>query len=234
MKKAISLISAVVFIGITISVTALIYQTGMPIIDKMQSSAAVERIKSGFIELDERIQRVASEANGSKRTLSFKIDPGDLVVSDSDDMVYWVLDTEAQIYSPRTASYYGNLIFGSNLETKTYEDDHSGTSCYVLENEHLKVYLRKIGSPGSLVSYSTNELLVAVYQKDLNQWMDATLEISIDDNSKSGTGYTQLGKQGNALPYGGVSAYMDSAYDYFINFTLESGADFLTIGGAAA
>jgi len=40
---------------------------------------------------------------------------------------------------------------------------------------------------------------------------------------------------GEDLPYATVSAYMDSNYaNYFVNFTLESGADFLTIEGAAA
>ena len=64
--------------------------------------------------------------------------------------------------------------------------------------------------------------------------MDATLEITIDDGSGTGNGYTMLEKTGNALPYGMVSAYMDSTQDYFINFTLGSGADFLTIEGGLA
>ena len=234
MKKAISIISAVIFIGFTISMIALVYQTGMPIIDKMQSSAAVERIKSSFIELDDRIQRTASEANGSRRTLSFRIEPGDLIVDDANDVVYWILDTEAPIFTPRTASYYGSMAFGSNLETNTYEENYFGADCYVLENEHLKVYIRKLGSPSSMVGYETGELLVAVYQKDQDQWMDGKLEITVDDDSLSGTGYTKLEKEGNALPRGEVSAYMDSVTNYFINFTLESGADFITIEGAVA
>ena len=65
--------------------------------------------------------------------------------------------------------------------------------------------------------------------------MDATLEISVDDSSATGSGYTQLERYGNALPYGMVIAYMDSpGYDYFVNFTLESGADFITISGGLA
>jgi hypothetical protein len=234
MKKAISLISAVLLIGITISVIAIVYQAGMPIIEKMQASAATESIKSSFVELNERIQRVASETNGSRRTMSFRIEPGDLIVNDTEDVVYWILDTEAVIFSPRTASYYGNLIFGSNLETKAYEEDYSGTDCYVLENEHIKTYFKKLGSPSSLVGYSTHELLVAVYQKDLDKWLDASLEISVDDGSINGVGYTALERSGNALPYGKVSAYMSSSAEYYINFTLESGADFITIEGSQA
>lgn len=234
MKKAISLISAVLLIGITISVIALVYQAGAPITEKMQASAATESIKSSFVELNERIQRVASETNGSRRTMSFRIEPGDLIVDDVNDIIYWILDTDAAIFSPRTASYYGNLIFGSNLETRAYEENYSGTDCYVLENEHLKAYFKKIGSPSNLIGYSTHEMLVAVYQKDLNEWFDATLEISIDSGSISGVGYTKLERSGNALPYGKVSAYMNSATEYYINFTLESGADFIAVEGSQA
>jgi hypothetical protein len=234
MRKAVSLISTIMFIGLTISITVLVYNAGAPIITKMQTSAAVERIKSGFIELDEKIESVASEANGSRRTMSLKIEPGDLIVDDANDIVYWALDTDAPIFSPRSASYYGNLAFGSNLDAKAYEGSYSGTPAYVLENEHLKVYVRKIGSPTSMQSYETSQLLVAAYQKDLNQWMDATLEISVDSSSQSGLGYTQLERQGNALTRGKVSAYMDSSTDYFINFTLESSADFIIVEGGLA
>jgi hypothetical protein len=236
MKKAVSLISAIVFIGFTISVIALVYRTGMPIVEKMQASAEVERIKSAFVDLDDRIQKVASEANGSRRTISFKIEPGDLVVDEQNDIVYWALDTEAPIFSPRTASYYGSLAFGSNLDTKASEDVYSGIPTFVLENEHIKVYVRMVGSPSSPQSYATSDLLVAVYQKDLNQWMDADLDVSINNDplTSSGSGYTVLEKQGKALPYGRVSAYMNSSFDYYINFTLESGADFIEIEGAAA
>ncbi len=233
-KKGISLISAVIFIGLTISVIALVYQAGMPIVDKMQASAAIERTKNNFVKLDDIIQRVASEANGSRRTLSFKIDPGELVVDDANDIIYWIFETSAPVFSPRTASYYGNLAFGSNLETKAYEGDYSGIQSYILENKHLKVYIRKIGSSDNMQNYETSNILLGVYQKDLGKWMDAALEISIDDDisSISGTGYTKLEKPGSALPYGKVTAYMySSPINYFINFTLESGADFIKIEG---
>jgi hypothetical protein len=44
-----------------------------------------------------------------------------------------------------------------------------------------------------------------------------------------------LEQTGTDLPYATVSAYMNSAYaNYFLNFTLESGADFITIEGIGA
>ena len=73
--KAVSLISAIVFIAITISAMALIYQIGIPIIQRMQSSAALDRMSSTFSELDKTIERVASEGNGSRRV--FDLDTGE-------------------------------------------------------------------------------------------------------------------------------------------------------------
>ena len=233
MRKAISLLSAIIFIGFTISVTALVYQTGMPIIEKMQTSAAVERVKADFINIDEKIQRVASEVNGSRRTINFRTDPGYFIVDDANDLIYWIVETAAPVFSPRSASYYGNLIFGSNLETSAYEGDYLGIPCFVLENEHLIAYVRKIGSAGSPQTYSTPELLVAMYQKDLGKWMDATLNISVD-GAYSGTGYTVLEHEGRVLPYATVTASMESGTNYTIDLILESGADFIEVEGSPA
>jgi len=41
--KAVSLVSVVVFLAITISAIGLIYATGMPIIERMQNPAAAVR-----------------------------------------------------------------------------------------------------------------------------------------------------------------------------------------------
>jgi hypothetical protein len=204
----------------------------------MQHAAAVERMKGVFSETDKIIQDVASEGNGSKRTVSLRFDIGKLTVNGSSDKLYWDFDSESQVVSPRTSTSFGNVVFGSKLETTAYEGDYQGIGAYVLENEHIRAYFRKIGSPSSQQAYSTNQLLLGIYQKDLGQWMPLqSLEISLDgqESSESGTGYTVLEQLGTDLPYATVSAYMSSGYaNYFLNFTLESGTDFLEIEGAEA
>ena len=236
--KGIALISAVIFIGLTLAVAVVVYNAGMPVVQRMQHAAAVERMKGAFSEMDRIIEDVASEGNGSKRTADLRFDIGRLAVNGSSDKAYWDFESESMIASPRTSTGFGNVIFGSKLETIAYESDYQGTAAYVLENEHVKAYFRKIGSPSVQASYSTSQLVLAVWQKDLNQWMPLqSMGIGLDNSpaSESGTGYTMLQQTGSDLPYATLSAYMESAYaNYFVNFTLESGADFLIIEGSEA
>ncbi|RLI98462.1 MAG: hypothetical protein DRO99_00665 [Candidatus Aenigmatarchaeota archaeon] len=236
--RGISIVSGVIFLAISITAVFLIYQTGMPVVKKMQAATAIERMKGVFSDLDEIVQQVASEGKGSKRTLYMKVDPGKVIVNSTEDSIYWVLETDAEVISPRTSQKLGNLVIGSNMETRAFEANYTFSDpeipCYVLENEHLKAYLKRIGSPSSQQNYETKDILVAIYNKDMKQWLNNSglLDISVDFNStsKSGTGYTMLSDSGYNLPYATVSAYINSTHiEYYVNFTLESGADFMQI-----
>jgi len=236
-----SIMSGVIFIAITITAVFLIYTTGVPLIKKMQTAAAIEKMKGVFAELDEAIRQTASEGRGSKRTMYMKIDQGKITANSTQDVIYWEIDTDVEVISPRTYQHFGNMVIGANLETRGYEGNYTFSSpetpCYIVENEYLRVYVKKIGSSQSHTSYNTTDLLVAIYNKDMDKWLNNTgfLDISVDFNSttKTGQGYTELVTQGYNLPYGTVSAFLNSTtIDYYINFTLESGADFLEIEGS--
>lgn len=232
--KAISLISGVIFLAFSITAVFIIYEAGRPVIERMQTSTAVERMRTLFTDLDKVIQEVAAEGKGSKRTAYIRMDLGTLTINGTEDTVAWEIDSKQAIFSPRTSQQFGNIVIGSNLETKTYESTCVGTDAYILENEYLKVCIKKIGSASNYTSYNTSQLLLGIYQKDLAQWLDLkSLEISVDDetSSETGIGYTKLEKTSSNLPYGEATAYLQSDYgvNYYIHFILESGADFLTI-----
>jgi MFS superfamily sulfate permease-like transporter len=70
--KAIALISAVIFIGLTLAAATIIYNAGMPVVTRMQNAASVEKMKGVFSETDMIVEDVASEGNGSKRTVSLR------------------------------------------------------------------------------------------------------------------------------------------------------------------
>ena len=233
--KAIALISAVIFIGLTLAAATIIYNAGMPVVMRMQHAASVEKMKGVFSETDRIIQDVASEGNGSKRTVSIRLDTGTL--SAGSGKLIWDFDSESMVVSPRTSVSLGNVVFGSKLDTSSYEDQYLGTPAFVLENERLKAYFRKIGSAASPQAYSTDQILLAIWNKDVEKWMPLqSLEIGLDGqaSSRSGTGYTELEQPGTDLPSASMSAHMDSAYaQYSIRFTLESGADFIAIEGSA-
>lgn len=239
--KGISLISGVIFLAVTLVAVFIVYEAAVPVVNKMRDAVYIQNMRDALVRLDEAIRQVASEGRNSRRSVSMHIDAGKLVVNGTDDVIYWEYETDTPVISPRTYQKFGNLILGSNLNTKAYEGNYTLISpeieCYIMENEYLKVYVRKVGSASSHASYYTNQTLVGIYNKDLDVWLNNTgfLEISVDNEttSKSGTGYTQLLDTSNYLPYATVMAFMNSSYlEYFINFTLESGADFIEIEGS--
>jgi len=231
--RGMTLISAVIFIAFTIAAITIVYQAAVPIIDRMQAAAAIDNMRSNFIKLDEIISEVASEGKGSKRTIFINPEPGTLYVNGTNDTIYWFYETTAALFSPRTSQKFGNLRIGSNLDTIAGEGTFLGSSAYILENEHLVVYINKTGNSTTYADLQTTDLLLGVYQKDLNKYMNLShLNISIDNvvNSTYGNGYTTLAESGSHLPYAIVSTYMNSTYlPYYINFTLESGTDFLEV-----
>ncbi|UCC91771.1 MAG: hypothetical protein JSV39_00670, partial [Candidatus Aenigmatarchaeota archaeon] len=196
----------------------------------------LDKMKASFAKLDETIQTVSSEGEGSKRTLDLNVNEGEIYITADNDNIYWTHECNAPIISPRTFQAFGNLITGSNLDTKAYESTCQGQDAFVLENEHLKACLKMVGSPGNKVYYNLSEVLISMYLKDMDEVLPLEyLEITLDKNQTSGTGdgYTSLSRSGQHLPYGEVTAYMESDYGitYSIKFVLESGEDFLIIRG---
>ncbi|MCK5020456.1 MAG: hypothetical protein KAS32_25695 [Candidatus Peribacteraceae bacterium] len=234
--KGLSMISGVLFMAFIISATAIVYWTALPTIQKMQCAATMDKMKSSFTGIDEIIQKVSSEGEGSKRTINLNIEDGELYISAENDSIYWTYECDAPIFSPRTSQRFGNIVMGSNLDTSAHESTCQGVDAFILENEHLKVCLKKIGEPGNNTYYNITDVLISVYQKDLGVAMPLEyLEITLDNNdtSKTGNGYTALTNSGQHLPFGEVTAYMESDYGitYSIKFILESGEDFIIIRG---
>jgi len=237
MKKGMALVSGVLFLAITITAAIVVYELGMPIIEKMQSAAIIDNMKSTFTELDSQIQEIASEGKGSKRTFYLNLEAGEMEFNSSKDWIKWEYETQSPVISPRTAQWIGNTIIGSNLETKAYRSTCEGTNCYVLENEHLKVYINRTGSASSFAQLNTSDILMGVWLKDMNQLLGMeSLNVTIDNkaSSETGNGYTGVQRLGENLPYATAYALMNTTYEqYYINFTLESGADFIIIRGCA-
>jgi hypothetical protein len=238
--KGINLISAVIFLAFLVVAVTIIYETTAPVIEKMQCSATLNKMKSSMIELDKVIQEVAAGGRGSKRVADFSIDSGKIYASSLSDSIYWEGECNSPVISPRTSQKIGNVVFGSYLETKAYEGVcpycYGGSeNVYVLENDHISACFKKLGSVDNMTTCNTSEILISVYQKDEADCMPLSrIEISLDGNESSTTGdcYTEIDTSGYNLPYGQVTLYMESGYiDYYVHFLLESGTDFISIRG---
>jgi hypothetical protein len=235
MRKGISLISGVVFMAIILLAITVIYTSSVPVVEKMRVSSAVNKWKINMGSIDNKIQEVASEGTGSRRSLNIRVDTGELVVNGTDDRISWTYDTTSDVVSPRSLHYVGMIGVGSNLRTAASSSTYSGSPAWLLENERLKVYVSRLGNSTDFASVDTSDLVLAIYNKDIGQWFNNTgmVDIYLDSvaSSRTGTGYTYLESSGSYLPYGKATAYIQSDYNvnYYIHFTLESGADFVSI-----
>ncbi len=233
--KGITLISGVLFLAITLTATVIVYYAAVPVIEKIRDAAITEQTSQAMVEIDKIIREVAAGGKGTKRTFTLRTEAGTFTVNDTKDTVSWLYETKSPLLSPRVRQTVGNLIVGTNLDVKTSKGNYSTSDAWLLENEHLIVYLNRSGNVSNHTqNWSTNQLFLAIYQKDLQAWLNNTgfVDFGIDDNttSKSGTGYTILETEGENLPYGRVTSHYNNSYqDYFVNVTLEAGADFVTI-----
>jgi hypothetical protein len=232
--KGMAFISEAILLAVTVVMVFLVYTMSAPAIASMQASSTFEQTKSAMLSLDSAIQNAASQGKGSRSTLYVTSGAGVLELDSDRDMILWTLSTDANVVSKRSMSKAGNMVSGENLRAAAYENESEGV--YVLENDRLIVHILKVGSESSHAYYNTSDLLVGVYNKDLGSWMGLSrLDISLDGSpmSQNGTGYTQLSAEGYALPRGEVMAHMASGYEYMENYTiifsLEAGADFITI-----
>ena len=232
-----SIISEVLFLAIIISLVVVVYAIASPMIYSMQVASSFEQSKSMMLKIDELIQDVASEGEGSRRAMYVTLGAGTLVLDEATDTLKWLLETDAAIVAPRSMQKAGSLIIGSGLDSMAYEESFAGQDSLVLENEILKVHIRKI-APGT--SYNTSQLLLGVYNKKESEWMPlGELAISVDGDadSASGTGFTELAATGYALPRAEAVAHINTTYafldNYSVRFVLESGADFIIVSAGA-
>jgi hypothetical protein len=233
MMKGISLVSGVIFLAIILAAVTIIYVASVPVMNNMKAASTIDKWKTTMGNLDNKVQEVASEGEGSRRTVNLRLDAGEFMINGTADRMDWLMKTETKVISPRTLIQTGRVGVGSELHTSATVGSYAGAPAYVMENEHIVAYVRKIGNETSYATYQTPEILMAVYNKDIDQWFNSPglLDIYVDNSalSRNGTGYTALESSGSYLPYAKAIAYMQSTYglSYYVYITLESGADFL-------
>ena len=228
-RKGISpLLSGVMYLAIVTVSLGVVMQIGMPAIEKMEDNSAIEQAKNTLIAIDKVIMEIAEQGKGSTRVLPIQIKKGKLYIDNESDRIYYVIETESEIISPRTKTQIGNLYISSNANV----DVTDNTTHFIMENEHEKIVFEKLGNITSFVSINASQLMKSMYLKDTGTYLDANLTIRVDDdpNKESGNGYTIAEKTGTGLMRGRIIAHINqSESDYDIYFTLEGGEDFMQI-----
>jgi len=232
MRKGLNpLITSVLYIGIVMAGIIIVTTVGIPALEKMKDVSAIDQVRGSFSNLDRIVREVAGEAEGSTRTVPLDIRRGELHIKDG--QIYWTLETGASPVDPRSRFVTGNLVVGSDLEVKVGTEEVNGGYFYTLENDILKFYIKKIGTPSDHQSINASQLIYRIDNKAEGfNLTDYPVEIYLDNNSTKnvGTGFTNA-TTGTNLEKGVVDAYFYdvNGLNFKIEFILWSGSDFLVV-----
>lgn len=233
MSKGVSEVAtSAIYIGVTVSAISVAISAGVPALENMQDAASIRQAQQFMHQLDQNVQTVVSEGEGSTRTVSGEFDRGRMYFDNDTETLIYELETDADVISPQTATRDGNVILSSSANVQVNETSIDGTDCYMMENDHIRACIKKIGSQSSYDNITTSELLTLYEFKDNNRQLDANLTVELNEESDTshGTGYTTA-ETGEFIGTGEVKATISSEYGftYDILFRLPTGADFLQV-----
>lgn len=235
MSKGVSQIAtAAIYVGITVSAISVALSAGVPALQNMQDSSSISQMQQFMQQLDGLVQQVASEGEGSTRTISTTIDRGSLLFDESANSLIYELETDAGVISPQTTIREGNVLLSSNADVKVNETTVEGTDCYMMENENVKACIKDIGNSTNHKNISTSELLqLYEFKRDdgTTRSLDANLSVMLNEQegTSNGTGYTTA-ETGDFIGTGEVRARVESeGFSYDVFFRLPTGADFIRV-----
>lgn len=231
-KGAGTIISTVALAGVTLAAVGVVLNVSGPSIEEARDAAAIDRSVSFMNNVDNQIRQVASEGQGSTRTVTLDFDRGEFTIDPTNDNFFYSLKTRSESISPQSSTTIGDVKLASNAEVTVEETTIGGEECYMMENSKVETCIRKVGSEGSPQNINTSNLLTH-YKVKNGEELEMNLQIELNDQflSSYGQGYTEVEEIGDRLTKGEATAHVESenGYQYRILMELYAGADFLSI-----
>lgn len=223
-KKGEIWVSAVIYVLVGIVILTIVLEAGIPFIKGLQERSNVNRARNTMVSIDQNIQDVAKEGQGSQRIVPMEIPEG--TVNVEDNKLRWKIETASKVIEPRTRVELGNLVIASDVEVSAA--DYPGF--HVIENSRILVNFTSFGSSANKTSINTSSLINYITFKDTGTQTSGIFTFFVNQNASTtaGTGYTELLQKGSGLSSSTLKASVNSTiYEYDLLLTLDSGADFL-------
>ena len=223
-KKGEIWVSAVMYVLVGVIVLTIVIEAGIPFIMGLQERSSVNRARSSFSSLDQQIQAVAREGQGSQRVMPLEVSEGTIRVED--DKLRWKIETKSKVLEPRTRVELGNLVIASDVDVSAA--DYSGF--HVLQNSRILVNFTRFGSSSNFSAINTSSLINYIEFKDTGSRTSGVFTFFINQNATTtvGTGFTELQRAGSGLASATLRTFVNaSKYDYDLLLALDSKADFL-------
>jgi len=231
MNKGIILQSVIVVLIVVVS-TIIVALAITSLLEENAERQKFNKAKALMLNLDNIIRELLLESSGSKRDIRLDVDYGTFIVSGKENRIKSILELKSAIIEPGITIREGNLeiISGGGVSAYERDIDNDGTADLVLENEAILFAVKKMGSSANNVSINVRNIVTRIDNKLSFVSVNATAGFSIEDiDSSSGSGYTELTRQGSNLPSAAIRLYLrsDSGFVYEAIFTLSSRKDFI-------
>ncbi|MBI2142813.1 hypothetical protein HYU20_00535 [Candidatus Woesearchaeota archaeon] len=223
-KKGAIWVSAVIYVLVGVVVLTIVIEAGIPLINKLQERSDVNRARNTFTSIDQQIQEVAKEGQGSQRVVPLEVSEGTVRVEDN--KLRWKIETTSKIIEPKTRVELGNLVIASDVDVSAAEHPSS----FIIQNSKILVNFTKFGSQSNQTTVNTSALVNYITFKDTGSSTTGTFTFFINQNASStnGTGYSELLQSGTGLASATLKTHVNSTiYDYDLLLSIDSKADFL-------
>ncbi|MDY6773769.1 MAG: LamG domain-containing protein, partial [Candidatus Nanohaloarchaea archaeon] len=144
-RKAVSpLLSMAFYIAIVLAGVTIVLNVGMPMLERMQETAAIQHSVEQFNELDSVVRTVAGEGRYSSRTFRLSFDRGRITFNNASDSLVYRIKTTSGIISTHTAVRQGEVVLSANAEVEVNRSEVDGIDCYRIVTEELSACVRQV------------------------------------------------------------------------------------------
>ena len=233
MNKGIILQSVIAVLIIVVS-TIIVALVITSLLEENAERQKFNKAKELMLNLDNIIRELLLESSGSKRDVRLDVDYGTFIVAGKENRIKSILELKSNIIEPGITIKEGNLeiISGGGVSAYERDIDNDGTTDFVLENEAILFAVKKLGSGTNNVSINVRNIVTRIDNKLAAVSVNATPGFAIEDlDASSGSGYTELTRQGSNLPSAAIRLYMksDNGFTYEAIFTMSSRKDFIDL-----
>ena len=227
------LIAGVLSVAIIIASTIIVVNTITPIIQQGQTLQSFNDAKQVLTDIDSAINEIMLEAPGSKRSLSFNLQKGRLIVAGAEDRIKLRIENVDLLEAGVTVEESNILITGgASIDSYEQDVDTDGDTDLVLENAAVLFAAEKKGLSSSWTSINTTTIISRI--KNVRTGVNITpvsgIFINDLDNSSYGTGYSELAAPTTADSRAiRIFVNASSGMQYEAIFTLQAAKDFVDL-----
>jgi len=235
-KKGLSpFLAFILVVVISISTVAIILRVWNPYFEKSKDFATFTQAESTMSSLNSLIKQVAYEGEGSSRKLTFDSSEGEYRISSSENKITYELQSKYKLFPTAMCKKEGDLEINTGADIKAYEADVTGDGQpeLVIENSRILFAVNKTGNQTNPAGWDSSYLIKKLWIKDENiNIIPSSSSIFLQglQETKSGTGYTQLLDHGDCLSKARIKFHLETSKGTIeIIYTLRAKADFIEV-----